>query len=229
MKKNRSRRGILLKINICLVLAICLGNVSTGQNLKLIDKTYLKGYFLLYRKELDFSEKDHTEPVDDYKIFFVENFDLDVISEFILLDSLNSKIIEVAESWDDLNLKNGENVDSIYTFFNKKDPTNSQIRYNAFDFLNDVPKSILHGENRFISVYKGILRTIGPFKTSGNVLKRDALSYSYIKDSVNEIQYLYSVVLPLLSEEKKFLHPHAMKMNRFIDLANNSFFASSIF
>lgn len=225
MTKNKNLSQWLLKsvMLLSMISSFQIGSAQVRLDNKSSKTFCLNGYFLLYRKEIDLSENDHKQPLTDYRIFFIKELNASIISDFLLLDSLRADILEVAESWETLNLMAGENSDSVFSIIEKRNPKWNKGIYTAFEFSKDVPQAILNGSNRFIAVYKGLLNTLGPFRTSGNLIRRESSGYLYIQDTINDVEYMYSIVLPLLAEEKKLLYPHAMEKEHTLNLTASYF------
>jgi hypothetical protein len=200
-------------VYIFLLAFLFSGNSLVAQTSKInpsSDSCMLKGYYLLYRKIIDTIDKDHIQPRDGYKIFFVEEINGDILTDFVYLDSLRREIIDIGDSWRSLDFTQTLYTDSIYKNVVLKRNTIATIPINrVFNFDGNVPPNLLKANERFIAVYKGQLKVLGPFKIIGQVFRREALGYLCLKDIKNEVKYLYSIVLPSLTEEKRFFLPHA--------------------
>lgn len=84
-----------------------------------------------------------------------------------------------------------------------------------FYFNKTVADYLVDSNDRFIAVYYGTLLVKGPYDVMGNVLRRKASGYIYIKSGLNQVKYLYAICLPKLTEEKSYLLPHAyLKFNK---------------
>lgn len=178
-----------------------------------VDTTVLDGFFILYRKETIQVDIDHTEPKDTYQLLFVKHLNSEMLSNFLYLD-LDSETVDVADSWERLDLVTSQKEDSAFAIFRDRNFNWYDRNATPFLFLKDVPPHVMNGDNRFIAVYEGEMRAIGPFNVVGSIVRRDSFGYFYIKDPLDKVKYLYSIVFPLLQEEMENLYPHAIRIDR---------------
>lgn len=207
----------MVKVNrLFLMLLFCLFNFLLqevqGQQIKNESSRFLlDGYFLIYRKTISMSDQDHIPNRLSYMCFFVKDLNEDVINNYRDLDSLQSDILDVYRNPTEPFWGFDKQKDSIERLFSKEDLYGINIISGIFEWEKKVPSNIINGNDRFLVVYKGQLNTVGPFVVISKLIRRESSGFIYLKSALNRVEYLYTIILPTLSEEKMYYLPFALK------------------
>ena len=165
-------------------------------------KLFVDGYFLIYRKAIGHIDEDHLPNRLNYVAFFVERLDAQILSEFRDLDSLSICIYDLYRDPGEPYWVFDRQKDSLQKVIPQADYYDRSFHSGLFRWDSIVPSNVINGSDRFLTVYKGRLKVTGPFPVISNVRRRNGFGFIYLKDTKNSVEYLYTVVLPALSEEK---------------------------
>ena len=157
---------------------------------------YLTGYFIFFRDTI--INKDVDKEIDkssSTEFFIQDNKALDNLKDLNkllengsldLLSSISGGSIQVNDV-----IKKG--IDSMMS---KEYEYLDYASYFPFDY-HTIPTDTINSEFRFISVYRGKLAVYGAIKTVEPFTYNKSIDgYLYLKSSENNLQYLYSEVLP---------------------------------
>ncbi len=198
--------GILL---IAFLFPVHRSYAQRGGDEKISGTKTLRGYFLLYRRGIDTTDADHIQDKRNYVVFYVKDLNASVLNDFTKLDSLTTDISYLYQSIGAAFWLSDKTRDSVRREFSKTAFSRRLLSSDLFGFYKFVPKNVIDGNDRFVAVFYGELLVTGPFDVISDVLKKNGLGYIYLKSDLTRLEYLYTIILTPLSEEKKNMFPLA--------------------
>jgi len=181
---------------------------------------YLSGYFIFFRDTI--INKDEDRIIDERSSieFYVRNNraldNLDALNVLIEKKDLDLTSSILSGS---IQINNGikSNIDSMMSGkYNYLD----YIDYFPFNY-NDIPADTMNTKFRFVSIFRGQIEMYGPVKTVEPFTYNEVMDgYLYMKNSNNNLEYLYSIVLSgskfigFLNDTEKKMLKHNDSINR---------------
>lgn len=181
---------------IILFFLICFSNTyAQDKDTALKYKTQvLDGYFILLRDSIAKTDEDVTLPILQFTTFYVAAIDNNIL-ESLKVNNLpsNDSITLISGGTNYAIADSKENTEYINWLIANKYFEQADKGTPLFDNMQ-IPSLLVRNEKRFISVYKGKCRVVGPFYPYNKINIKNQKLYMYLPVKENYTEYLYSLL-----------------------------------